>query len=76
MLQQPSVILLANVVIALNSMLLSALFQLYQREGNQKALARLKKISAVASQYIHFLGHYNFCGNANPIDLSTLLPGL
>ncbi|RZF23567.1 Tn3 family transposase, partial [Paraburkholderia sp. UYCP14C] len=68
--------LLANVVIAFNSMLLSALFERYQRECNQKALARLKRISPVAWQHIHFLGHYTFRGNANPIDLGVLLAGL
>lgn len=68
--------LLANVVIAFNSMLLSALFERYQREGNQKALARLKQISPVAWQHIHFHGHYTFRDNANPIDLGVLLAGL
>jgi Tn3 transposase DDE domain len=68
--------LLANVVIAFNSMLLSALFERYQRDGNQKALARLKRILPVAWQHIHFLGHYTFQGNANPIDLGVLLAGL
>ena len=52
--------LLANVVIAYNSVLLSALLDLYQAEGNAKALAMLKKISPVAWQHIHFLGHYAF----------------
>ncbi|WP_168991684.1 Tn3 family transposase [Paraburkholderia sp. UYCP14C] len=57
-------------------MLLSALFERYQRDGNQKALARLKRISPVAWQHIHFLGHYTFRGNANPNDLGVLLAGL
>lgn len=68
--------LLANVVIAFNSVLLSALFERYQREGNQKALVMLAKISPVAWQHIHFLGHYMFRGNLNPIDLGVLLAGL
>jgi hypothetical protein len=40
--------LLANVVIAFNSMLLSALLERYQRDGNQKALAMLKEICPAA----------------------------
>lgn len=67
--------LLANVVTAFNSTLLSQLLERYQREGNQKALDALKKISPVAWQHIHFLGHYAF-RNENPIDLAAMLAGL
>jgi len=48
--------LLANVVIAYNSILLSALLDRYQATGNLKALDLLKRISPVAWQHIHFLG--------------------
>ena len=68
--------LLANVVIAYNSVLLSALLDRYQAEGNAKALALLKKISPVAWQHIHFLGHYAFRDNHNPIDLDSLLANI
>jgi hypothetical protein len=47
----------------------------YQRDGNQNSLAILKKISPVAWQHIHFLGHYAF-RNENPIDLAAMLVGL
>jgi TnpA family transposase len=67
--------LLANVVTAFNSMLLSELLERYQRDGNQKALAMLKKISPVTWQHIHFLGHYTF-RNEHPIDLAAMLAGL
>jgi len=67
--------LLANVVTAFNSVLLSQLLERYQRDGNQKALDMLKKISPVAWQHIHFLGHYAF-RNENPIDLAAMLAGL
>ena len=65
--------LLANVVIAFNSVLLSTLLDRYQAEGNAKALAKLKKISPVAWQHIHFLGHYAFRDRHNKIDLDALL---
>lgn len=68
--------LLANVVIAYNSVLLSALLDRYQTEGNSKALALPKKISPVAWQHIHFLGHYAFRDNHNPIDLESLLANI
>jgi Tn3 transposase DDE domain-containing protein len=65
--------LIANVVIAYNSILLSRLLDRYQATGNQKALGLLKKISPVAWQHIHFLGHYTFRGNQHPIDLEAML---
>jgi len=68
--------LIANVVIAYNSIMLSRLFDRYQTAGNQKALDMLKKISPVAWQHIHFLGHYTFRGNQHPIDLETMLAGV
>lgn len=67
--------LIANVVIAYNSILLSTLLDRYQAAGNQKAIDLLKKISPVAWQHIHFLGHYTFRGNQHPIDLEALLAG-
>jgi TnpA family transposase len=65
--------LLANVVIAYNSVLLSTLLDRYQAEGNTKALAMLKKISPVAWQHIHFLGHYAFRDKHNLLDLDAIL---
>jgi TnpA family transposase len=65
--------LIANVVIAYNSILLSMLLNRYQTDGKQKLLDMLKKISPVAWQHIHFLGHYLFRGNKRPIDLEALL---
>ena len=65
--------LIANVVIAYNSILLSRLLDRYQTDRNQKALDLLKKISPVAWQHIHFLGHYAFRGNQLPIDLEAML---
>ena len=65
--------LVANVMIAYNSILLSGLLNRYQAEGNQKALDLLKRISPVAWQHIHFLGHYAFRDMKNPIDLEAIL---
>lgn len=68
--------LLANVVIAYNSILLSALLDRYQAAGHLKAIDLLKHISPVAWQHIHFLGQYTFRSHAHPIDLETLLAGV
>lgn len=68
--------LLANVVIAYNSILLSALLDRHQAAGNLKAIALLKRISPVAWQHIHFLGQYTFRSHAHPIDLEALLAGI
>lgn len=68
--------LIANVVIAYNSLILSMLYERAVGEDNQKALARLKHISPVAWQHIHFLGHYVFRGNKNLIDLEAMLANI
>jgi TnpA family transposase len=65
--------LIANVVIAYNSIILSLLVDKYKAAGNEKAIAQLQKISPVAWQHIHFLGHYDFKNNRNPIDFETML---
>jgi hypothetical protein len=39
-----------------NSIMLSMLLERFRADGNEKALA-LQKISPVAWQHIHFLGH-------------------
>lgn len=45
---------IANAIIHYNSAILSKLCQKYEVEGNQKALAILKRISPVAWRHIHF----------------------
>lgn len=68
--------LIANVVIAYNSMLLSGLLSRYLAAGNEKALDLLRRISPAAWQHLHFLGHYAFRGKHNPIDLEAVLAGI
>lgn len=68
--------LIANVVTAYNSILLSMLLDRYQAAGDQKALDLLKRISPVAWQHILFLGHYAFRNNYNPIDLEAMLASI
>ena len=68
--------LIANVVIAYNSMLLSGLLGRYLAAGNEKALNLLRRISPAAWQHLHFLGHYAFRGKHNPIDLEAVLAGI
>ena len=65
--------LISNVVIAYNSIMLSMLFERFHADGNEKALALLQKISPVAWQHIHFLGHYTFRDNKHLIDLEAML---
>ncbi|HNH52663.1 MAG TPA: Tn3 family transposase [Nitrosomonas sp.] len=65
--------LLANIVIAYNSMLLSKLLTRYTASGNQKALERIKRISPVAWQHIYFLGHYTFRNQHRDFDLDAML---
>ena len=65
--------LIANVVIAYNSIILSLLVDKYKAAGNEKVITQLQKISPVAWQHIHFLGHYDFKNNHNPIDFEAML---
>lgn len=65
--------LIANVIIAYNSVLLSKLLERYQAAGNQKAIQLLQKISPVAWRHIHLLGRYMFRDRGQPIDLDALL---
>ncbi|PLY42151.1 Tn3 family transposase [Janthinobacterium sp. ROICE36] len=67
--------LIANVVIAYNSMLLSGLLSRYLAAGNEKAIDLLRRISPAAWQHLHFLGHYAFRGKRHPIDLEAILTG-
>jgi len=60
-------------IIAYNSILLSLLVDKYKAAGNEKVIAQLQKIYPVAWQHIHFLGHYDFKNNHNPIDFEAML---
>lgn len=68
--------LIANVVIAYNSMLLSGLLSRSLTAGNEKALDWLRRISPAAWQHLHFLGHYAFRDKRTPIDLESILAGI
>jgi TnpA family transposase len=65
--------LTANVIIAYNTILLSALLERYRAAGDHKALRALRNLSPVAWQHVHFLGRYLFRGDRPPIDLAALL---
>ncbi len=49
------------------------LFERFYADGNQKALALIQKISPIAWQHIHFLGHYAFRYQKPMIDLEEML---
>ena len=68
--------LIANVIIAYNSVMLSKLLERYKATGNQKAIQLLQKISPVAWRHIHLLGRYVFRDRGQPIDLDTMLAGI
>ena len=68
--------LIANVVIAYNSMLLSELLARTLTADNEKALELLRRISPAAWQHLHFLGHYAFRDKGKPIDLQDILAGI
>jgi hypothetical protein len=69
----PCIPISANVIIAYNSILLSALLERYEGADDQKAIRVLRKISPVAWQHIHLLGRYLFRSNRHPIDVEVPL---
>ncbi len=68
--------LIANVIIAYDSIPLSKLLERYQAAGNQKAIQLLQKISPVAWRHIHFFGRYMFQDRSQPICLDVLVAGI
>lgn len=68
--------LIANAIIYYNSALLSLLLNKHQSSGNTKALALIQRISPVAWQHIHLLGHYIFCNRSTQIDLEAIVKNL
>ena len=53
--------------------MLSLLLDKCKVVGNEKVFALLQQISPVAWQRFHFLGHYDFKNNHNPIDFEEIL---
>ena len=43
---------------------------------NRKFLNKLKKISPIAWQHIHFLGQYTFKTSEEPIDMNEILKNI
>jgi len=68
--------LVANAIIYYNSLLLSNLLGKYQETNNKRAIEKLLKISPVAWQHIHLLGHYTFCSNKHPIDMEEIISNI
>lgn len=68
--------LIANAIIYYNSVIHSKLLKRFEAEGNKKGIAFLKKISPVAWQHIHFLGHYAFDNDENTIDIDAIVAKL
>ena len=69
--------LVANLAICYNSLILSGLIE--QNPGllkNRKFLNKLKKISPIAWQHIHFLGQYTFKTSEEPIDMNEILKNI
>jgi TnpA family transposase len=65
--------LLALVIIAYNSILLSAVLDRHRAASDEAAITRLQKISPVAWQSILFPGRHLFHGPRQPIDLDAVL---
>jgi TnpA family transposase len=69
--------LVANVAICYNSSIISGFIE--QNPGllkNRKFLNKLKKISPIAWQHIHFLGQYTFKTSEETIDMNEILKNI
>jgi TnpA family transposase len=64
--------LLANCIVYYNASILSRLLERYEKEGNAKKVALLKRLSPVAWQHINMIGRYEFCWNRDAIDIITI----
>jgi len=61
--------LIANVIIAYNTILRSALLERYRAANDQKAIALLRTITPVVWLHVHLLGRYLFRGyRHHPLD--------
>ncbi len=68
--------LIANAMVYYNSVILSRVLEKYLEKDNQRAIAKLQKVSPVAWQHTYFQGHYTFCSNKSPIDLDAIIANL
>lgn len=65
--------LLTNAIICYNSVLLSLILERAEKANDKKTIERLKRISPVAWQHIHLLGHYIFDSKNALIDLEEMV---
>ena len=64
--------LISNVIIYYNAFLLSKILET-QIGSNKRKLKMLKKISPVAWQHIHFMGHYTFYEKRASLDIEEII---
>ncbi len=64
--------LLANAINYYNSSILSKLLEKFEKTGNKKGIAMLKRMSPVAWGHIHFQGHFKFSDDML-IDLDAMI---
>jgi TnpA family transposase len=65
--------LLTNAIICYNSVLLSLILKRTKKSNDKKTIEKLKRISPVAWQHIHLLGHYIFNSANELIDLEEMV---
>ena len=69
--------LVKNAIIYYNSLILSGLIKQNEKTLSlKKFLNRLSKISPIAWQHIHFLGHYTFKESDELIDINEMLKNI
>ena len=64
--------LIANCIICYNAIILSSLYDAYEKHGNKRMCELIKRLSPVAWQHINFVGKYEFRSDKNMINLQAL----
>ena len=65
--------LVANCIIFYNAVLLSDLYKTFSKQGDQKQLDLIKRLSPVAWRHINLIGKYEFCLNQQLINIQELI---
>ena len=68
--------LIANVIVYYNTLILSQIYQMQEKQGNLQALEFIKRLSPIAWSHIILDGYYQFRNVAGIIDLEQMLANL
>ncbi len=74
--QNACVELMTNVVIYYNAYIMSQIMLTKEQQGNNDAVAFLRKLSLAASQHINFNGYFDFDMTSKPVNIANIIAHL